>query len=83
MEHLMKAAKLGLPEAQHNLGDNHVQEGNTRKAMAWFIEAAQNNFLPSMVNVGMMFLRGTAEVSPNPVAAMIWFRLANRIEGSE
>lgn len=80
---LMKeAAELGLPEAQHNLGLLYLEKQKSKTGIAWTLQAAKQNFYPSMVNIGMIFLNGKSEVLANPMAAYIWFKQAAQIENS-
>lgn len=82
-EYLKESAELGLLEAQHNLAVKYSELNDNVKAMAWFLQAAKYNFFPSMVNAGMIFLRGNEEIMANPVAAYIWLSQAQTFQNSE
>jgi TPR repeat protein len=82
-ELLKNAAEIGLLEAQHNLGVFYSARGEDLKALAWFLNAAQYNFFPSMVNVGSIFLKGNKVVLANPMAAYIWFSQAQGVQDSQ
>ena len=79
---LKAAAEIGLLEAQHNLAVEYIEQGEELKALAWFLNAAKYNFFPSMVNVGMIFLKGNKQILPNPLAAYIWLSSAQSYQDS-
>lgn len=70
-EYTKKAAELGLREAQHNLADLYIQKEEIKAGFAWLLHVAKQDFLPSMVNVGTLFLYGRGEIAINPLAAYI------------
>ncbi|HUX80292.1 MAG TPA: tetratricopeptide repeat protein [Alphaproteobacteria bacterium] len=74
-----KAAKLGLPEAHHNLGAMYLNgEGvirNGNKALKQFQKAAALDFSPSYHNIGMMFRDGMG-VPQNDLEALNSFKKA-------
>ena len=81
-EYTKKAAELGLPEAQHNLGIMYFDLKKNKQGIAWQLQAAKQSFYPSMINIGTIFLFGKSEVLRNPMAAYIWFKTAEQIEDS-
>jgi len=50
--------------------------------MAWFMEAANNGFYPSVVNLGVLFLNGFDDFLPNPLLAYIWLKTAQKNHNS-
>ena len=76
---LKRSAELGLPEAQHNLAHEYKQEGDTLRQMAWLIQAAQQNFYPSILNVAKVFATGNDEIQPNPAASFVWLETGRAI----
>lgn len=79
--YLKKAAELGLPEAQHNLGLEYLNGGSTIKkdqvkALGWFVHAAGSGFLPAKYNAAILFLNGTecGTLKPNPTYALSTLR---------
>ena len=76
---LKRSAELGLPEAQHNLAHEYKQEGDTLRQMAWLIQAAQQHFYPSILNVAKVFATGNDEIQPNPAAAFVWLETGRAI----
>ncbi|CAG9324546.1 unnamed protein product [Blepharisma stoltei] len=81
-KYMKLAAELGLNEAQHNLGVYYNEQGDIRKAVAWFYQAAKNAFYPSIINLGIIFLNGRGEFAANPLIAYIWLKNAQRVEDS-
>lgn len=81
---LMKeAAEMGLLEAQHNLACYYLEKEQELKAFGWFLNAGKQDFYPSMINIGTIFLSGKGKILGNPLAAFIWFKRAQKLENSE
>ncbi len=73
-----KAAEMGLPEAQHNLGvfylEGKITKQDSLKALAWFSHAGAHGFVHSQYNAAKMYINGTEDgvVKINYKAALIW-----------
>jgi TPR repeat protein len=76
--YLLKAAEMGVVEAQHNLGLEYVSGDHFPKdevkALAWFIHAGAHGFVYSKYNLSKMLSTGTAcgKVKPNKEASLVY-----------
>lgn len=85
IETLTKAAANGNVEAQYKLGNYYMsQQGkdNYNKALSWYLKAAKQGHLNSMLAVGRMYTKG-AYVKLDRVQGMVWLiRAYNQAEAN-
>lgn len=73
---LTKAAELGHPTAQYNLGFIYFYEKNNKKeAFEWFLKSAQGGEISGMEKVAECYLKGEG-VTTNREKALEWYRTA-------
>jgi len=83
VEFLKRSAALGQPEAQHRLGyiytyGTEVIEADPALAYDYYIKAAKQGVVDSMVNVGMALANGHGTEADIPEAFRWWKKAANR-----
>jgi len=77
-KYLLKAAEMGVIEAQHNLATEYATGEqflkDEVKALAWFLQAAAHGFIYSKYNLSKILAQGTScgRLKPNPKASLVY-----------
>ena len=81
---ILKAAQMGLDEAQYQVGNCYILgygvKKNAAMAEVWFRRAAKQGYSKAQEALGLMYQRGQG-VNPDIVEAFKWFTLA--VEAAE
>lgn len=79
-ELFMKAAAVGHPESQNEVGYMLMHglgaKKNLKDATVWFRKAAAQGYAASQNNLGILYLRGGPGIQQDDREALTWFRLA-------
>lgn len=68
-------AEAGHAAAQYYMGNLHLRQADTSKAVAYFTKSADQGFRSAQYNLGVIFARGDG-VAQDPEAALKWYGLA-------
>ncbi|GJL53106.1 MAG: hypothetical protein NPIRA02_02380 [Nitrospirales bacterium] len=77
---LQLSATHGLPDAQLLMGTSYETgmwtDVDPQQALAWFIQAAQQNFGPAQFELGAIYYEGRLGLKPDHQEALFWTTLA-------